>query len=45
MCLGVVFAGTVIYRSTSASQGGLDLAVALPLWDAQRCRLRLSNQH
>ena len=39
------WSGTNICCSTGASQGGLDLAVALPLWDAQRCRLRLFNQH
>ena len=44
MCLGVVRAGTIIYCGASASQGGLDLAVALPLLDAQRCHLHLVNQ-
>ena len=35
----------VICCSTSASQEGFDLAVTFPLRDAQRCRLRLFNQH
>ena len=43
-CLGVVRAGTIIYCSASASQGGIDLAVALPLWDDQYCDLRFFNQ-
>jgi len=43
-CLGVVCAGTIICCSTSASQGGLDLAIALPLQDAQYCDLRFFDQ-
>ena len=44
MCIGVVCAGTDICFSTSASQGGLDLAVALPLRDAQYCDLHFFDQ-
>ena len=43
-CLDVICAGIVTCCSTSASQGGLDFGVALPLRDAQRCRPRLVNQ-
>ena len=47
MCLGAICAGTDTYCGASVSQGGLDLAFALPLRDVSHCRshLRLFNQH
>ena len=46
-CFGIICAGTIICSGASASQGGLDLAFALPLRDAQYCRshLRLFDQY
>ena len=42
--LDVLYAGIVTCCGTSASQGGFDFGVALPLRDAQRCRPRLVNR-